>query len=284
MTNIHIEKDLIYEHSLSYLVGLSLLTDYPDGISIESSKGQYRMALSATLFSYRGIVTLATAGHILEQIKAIVDNGYTVKLNLIDAWSKGAINNDPIPLPFDIEDCWFTNNDGIDIGFIPLRQNTVDLLIANNVRLINESHWAVKPNDDKFDICAALGLPVDQFTANASENEAALCISPTMVRLEHKFGIPNSVKNDAPAFWYGRVPENEIHKMPFKLNGLSGGPVFGFKRNNDQSIQLYVIGWQFGVKKCNEHRYFCVTPTYLIGRILETQFEELMKNSDDAIQ
>lgn len=268
------EKDLLYRHSLSYLIGLSLLTDFPRGLTIESSPGQRRMMLSATLFAFRGRVALATAGHIFEQIKSIINEGYTVQLSLVDMWAQGAKVSTPVPLPYNIDDCWHMDTDGVDLAFLPLTKNTFDLLDTNGVKLIDEHHWSVKPSDDRFGICATLGLPTDSFSVSVSSGIAHINASPTLVRIDHKFKPPDFIQEHAKAYWYGRVETSEVESLPFNLNGLSGGPVFGFERLNSETIKLYVIGWQFGVKEHDGHTYFCVTPAYLIGQWVEESFKE----------
>ncbi len=270
------EEDAIYEASLPYLVGITVATDTP-GPTGDWVDGLRRFALSGSVFEFHGRWVLATAGHCINDLNAIVRHDGQLSVAVVDGWAGGGGQLQPIPLHYDPDLAFAYDDNKWDFGFIILPDNTRALLEAGRVKTVGPDHYSSEPSDDKYQVCAVLGLPTSAQNARVKGDAVALEVSPVLARLEHAFEVPAEVKKADVPLWYGRL-KNEMAAEIGSLDGMSGGTVFGFRRLNSEKIHLQVIGIQYAIKRHGQYIYVMATPWYMVNKLLE----ELRARIQDA--
>ncbi len=261
------EPQSLYWSVLPYLVGISVATD-TDGDAGRWVKGARRFVLSGSIFDYRGLWFLATAGHVLSNLDKIVRSGGQLTIALFDGWSADKASPVPVPLHYDPAWAFSYDDNKIDFGIILLPENTRALLESNGVQPIGPQHHNHEPDDDRFERCAVLGIPSSSQSARPDGDMIALGMAPTLVQLEHRFEIPEPVLKKGVPLWYGRFLREDEPDFG-GMDGMSGGPVFGFRVQDDGGIWFQVIGIQYAVRRHSKYTYVIVTPWFVVSHFLD---------------
>ncbi|MEX0887570.1 MAG: hypothetical protein WD009_14150 [Phycisphaeraceae bacterium] len=261
------DSESLYRSLLPYLVGLSVATD-TRGATGTWMNGVRRFVLSGCVFEYGDVWFLATAGHILSDFNAIIEAGGHLSIGLLDAWSAERLTAVPVPLHYDRRWAFGYDDDGIDFGLILLPNNTRSLLESSGVHAIGPEHHAYEPDDDAFERCAVLGIPSSSQTAYGAGDMVTLGVAPTLVQLEHRFEVPESVVKPGVPLWYGRFLRTDEPTFG-GMDGMSGGPVFGLQAQDDGGVWFHVLGVQYAVKRRGGYTYVMVTPWAVVSRVLD---------------
>jgi len=259
----------IYQACLQHLVGLSVQTNAPGDVGCETSPGNKRFILSGCIFAFGDLWVLATAGHVINDLNKILDHGHRLNIRLIDNWGFGPVNTSPIPFEYDPKWTYAIDEMGLDFGFIRLHHNTKSILEAKGIKPVDEKHWLAKPDDEKFSMCATLGIPTEtQVFKKISPEDVGIELKPLIIKLEHVFDVPEELAERNKFAWHGRISKKTYREIKHTLNGISGGPVFGFNVNEEGQVWYLIIGLQHAVKVHGDHAYFIATPFYTVGQLL----------------
>ncbi|HJP83008.1 MAG TPA: hypothetical protein VJ835_05830, partial [Fimbriimonadaceae bacterium] len=183
---------------------------------------------------------LATAGHVLKQIDQALDKG-------VEPHSFWLSDHGPKfqnPVPFDYINAARTSLDekGQDYGLILLNQLYVDNLRMNNVVPLTINEVA---HEGAFDAYCILGSPSCWNVATEYSTGIKIETSPVMLAAD-RIDVPKELesKNPRMAFRIASGAMNDSGESLQDIDGLSGGPVFGFKRTDDGRLKYWLVGVQ----------------------------------------
>ena len=274
------DTELIYNHSLKYLIGISIRTNAPweAGVPVEKSKSK-RIVLSATVLQFGDVWVLATAGHIVKGLEETHKHGYDLEIKLIDNWAKEGSDKSLIQYQFDPSMTFHISDENLDFGFIHCSDYIRKLLEANGVQAIGPEHWMHAPDDDLYQTCGLIGIPSKTFEIVRKNSDAiSLCVNPTLIALEHKFIIPQEINEREAPYWLGRVDRDKLDVDHGDIDGMSGGPVFGIFKKENGTVGYHMIGLQSAVKKDSHYLYFYVTQFWVIFRLMEHYRKQIDNN------
>jgi hypothetical protein len=209
------------ERFIPHVVAILYYVFPPEGGERKQSVG------SGVLFQVGANVWLVTAGHVVKDLRDWNALGRLSHVRLCDSWRDSEGVADPIYLPVKDVDpsAWVifgTDENPPDLGAIKLQNNLVDQLKAGRVEIIEARDWANIPQ--QLDFYKLLGSP-GQLT---NETEVGLA----MFRLE-KISRPEAAPKTEFDRFYGQLFTNQ-ERQPGgvdieKIEGVSGGPIIGFK-------------------------------------------------------
>ncbi|MFK8251709.1 hypothetical protein [Ancylobacter terrae] len=122
----------------------------------------------------------------------------------------------------------------MDFGFIELSSYYVNLLIKNGIVVLKDENWAHQGGIG-FDRYAVLGPPAELIVKNEISTSEWI-VSVVM--------LPVDALNEEG----GRVDSPFLGKLaphPLEsIKGMSGGPIFGFKKYEDGSMKYWIVAIQ----------------------------------------
>lgn len=176
---------------------------------------------------------LMTAGHCIADIEENMRNGYEIeRCRLIDCMGTGAQHREPIP--FDYGEATATKicyDPKYDYGVIFLNDHYRRLLAANGVKPLTEEVWEQQP--ERVDFYALIGVPneLSETTAHAAH------VTTTLHRV---IALPEKPEcfeeTDAPTF-FGEIV---ISEPMTDISGMSGGPIFSFRKEKDGTMRYWL--------------------------------------------
>ena len=208
------------------------------------SAGDARFAAySGTLIRIRGATCLLTAGHVLRDLEAAMDDA-SVEIkgaSLADTFGLGAVTDHPIPFDLRAARASFfhvvDDAAGLDFGVVPLDPHHVGLLRRHDMVAMGEENW-LHQHRVAFDGYAMLGLP-EQFTSERLDDSGAGVVSPTFISLRRLDPPPGDLRATTYPRFVGQIdPKLDIDSVV----GMSGGPIFGFRRNHE--LRYWVVAIQ----------------------------------------
>ncbi len=190
---------------------------------------------------------LVTAGHILLS-HLYAPERKNVACSIFDGWKKGA--SQP-PIPFSLPEMRFAlDEDGLDVGLVPVAPFFRRQLEANGIKAFDERVWRPPPRDMLRYV--VVGLP-DQFITRrlTPAGNVAVLVNPTVVPLDAVDPPPGMAK-PFPRF-YGKLagPRQNRHTGVSldEMSGFSGGPILGFRVNEEGQMQYYLVAIQSGWRR-----------------------------------
>ena len=223
---------------LKHLVGLAGVYEHIGRNG--DRKPQAPFCYSTTVIEIRGEWYLATAGHILEKMDALIrrDDARLVACGLDDTYAPTACHESPLSC-FDYENAerfWHCDNT-IDCGLIRLRQNNRDLLAANGIEPLLAQHWdpSYVASCDNF---LMLGFPEDSIATGISfgnsKYNARVKGRPSLILVDRQ---NEEVGGDSSRFVGQIRPEHNVGSIV----GMSGGPIFAFRGSEFEPYFLAAI-------------------------------------------
>lgn len=190
---------------------------------------------------------LVTAGHVL--LNHLYDpDRKNVVCTIFDAWKKGTSQ---LPTPFLLPEVRLAlDEDGLDLGLIPIDPFYRRQLAANGIKAFDERVSRPLPTDMlKY---VVVGLP-DQFITRrpTATGNVELLVSPTIVPLD-AVDPPPGMSTPFPRF-YGKIagPRRNEHTGVSldEMSGFSGGPILGFRANENGQMHYYLVAIQSGWRR-----------------------------------
>lgn len=231
-------------------------------------------AFSGTLLQIDDTVVWLSAGHVVEEVAAVMeDQSITVdECVLADAFGSAFVSERPVPLNFVSARRTFVYDEalGLDFGAVELHPHQVRLLKTNGVRILKEENWAHQDNVT-FDGYALLGLP-DEFSSKVLPSDGRVEVSPTMITIrELEQPPPGSAKP------YRRLVARILDPIPLEsVVGMSGGPVIGFSIS--ENVRYWIVALQSTWLEGSRTTFACPFPVF--GPMLTEWVRSLDENPE----
>lgn len=152
-------------------------------------------------------------------------------------------NKFPLGVPFDFDlDAWIALNDdeqGFDYALYALDEMTFRQLDAGGIVPIREVAWGAHPFD-QYSPWLLVGAPRESYKTTSTLHKMSITIVPLLPTER-----PSNSEEGGPNVVYGQIqtqPEHDGATVEDVL-GMSGGPIFGLKLDNE-IIHYWVIGIQ----------------------------------------
>jgi len=213
-----------------------------------SGRGHYEN-VSGFVISIRDHWFWVTAGHVIEKIRIAKEKGQLLgDWHLDDSDALGA--RFKMPIPFDFDDAFklffYDDKFGVDYALIYLSPYYCDLLKCNNIEPLNEQAWCIGIPED-FDFYWLIGIPDE--LVHPSMNTEIIMKGCVLIPVQRIYEPPVEILTDLPRF-YGKIPDklklaNAEHVIE-DISGMSGGPIFGFKKDSDDQLRYWVVALQSG--------------------------------------
>jgi len=206
--------------------------------------------ISAFVVSVCGEWFLLTAGHIIEDLKAAKSRGQVLTgFQLSDSWASNTANRMPIPIDSDylISRCQslYDDNLGMDYACIHLNDYYRKLLQANGIVALDELAWE-RGLPESPDFHMMLGVPSQLSRVELQGdwpyqqmNCVLIPVRPVQELPEQQRGLPHR--------FYGQLDEHLRcpDGTPLDdIDGMSGGPIIGVKRNEKGELRYWVVAIQ----------------------------------------
>jgi hypothetical protein len=233
---------------------------------------EYLCPCSCFVISVRDRWFLVTAGHVLKELdQAVRQKKIRVESSfLADFFGKRSAVRYPTPFPYEDMPKHYIDDDGLDLGFIPLR----DLFkegMRKNIIPISEKHWC-RRHDLEIAAYWMLGFPGEVHgwfnkPINAGEDRISVA-APVIISAEEIRDIaeiPTSVVIPSTTFprFIGRINL----EIPFDIKGMSGGPIFGLIETADGKVGYTVIALQSSWYE--DSRIILGCPIHVFGKIID---------------
>jgi hypothetical protein len=225
---------------------------------------------SGTLIFIEGALYFLTAGHVLQELKALRDCEQIQIENASLADVFGAKRVSDTPIPFDLKNallCFIDDQElGLDFGVIPIGYHHASLLAKNGVIALSEKNW-IAQDTIKFDGYMMLGFPAELVSERISDSHT-VNIQPTMFAVSRLESTPDCQATKYPRF-VGHVSPN----LPLKsLKGMSGGLILGFQTH--PQLRYWVVALQSTWRTETRTVYGCSLP--VLARLMTNWAREEM--------
>ena len=232
------------------------------------------IAFSAFIMSVRGFWFLVSAGHIVEAFRERqAQNGRKfVRGHIVDSWSEGAVTKGGIAFP-DLVTCpqWHVDDDalGYDYCWFYLRPYYQQALSANGIVPLSEATWAEPP--EQFDGFNCFGFPDENVHEDhdAAGKYCGMRVKPRLVPYTPVLDPPTELHTERPRVFF-RPPRLETGDI-VSVNGLSGGPIFGYTRRGD-GMRLWLVAVQSA--QANQSRLAIGCPARPFARSINSAIEQ----------
>lgn len=165
-------------------------------------------------------------------------------------------------LPYTYEpDCGFYVYDrdlALDFGLIPLRPLYRQGMEANGVLPICRENWIKQPGLT-FDYFKMLGFPSHRIQVTEDETgHITSYMQSAMIAIDRV--APEDIDNPPPGAWFvGRIPADV--EIP-SIEGMSGGPIYGFRRAEDGKLYYHVVALQSWWRERSRITFGCSLPVF----------------------
>jgi len=231
MPNISESVDILQKH----LVPICAVFD-KDGKNVVSVATSFVVSIENRWF-------FVTAGHVAEEINGFLTDAsfQLLKTFLYDSGGFKASYNDPIPFDLTPETFIILGNENtVDYAVIHVEDYYRRLLEKNGIEPIYEQVWRSPPEAPEF--YKLLGIPKQLISIERNNDPKrtvlSLGITATQHHVTHSPARPSELKETKYPRWYGHI------KSDFNIKGVSGGPIFAFKRNAQNEPRYWLVGIQ----------------------------------------
>jgi hypothetical protein len=274
--------DKAFRFLFRHFLGLGFVVEDFDELGI--SKGVRGFCVSGTLFEYKGLYAILTAGHIIDDIRRESEKG-RFKFRacyLLDHFGHEGVFQEPIAFDYEgaIKEYIYDKAAGLDFGLIALRDYYLALISKNGLKTVGEANWRLQ-DKIKFDFYLMLGLPfcwsdVRFFEGTDKQSKIEFLPSATCFRVDRRARRPGGVDITSYRRFIGHIsPKIKIDN----IDGMSGGPIYGFKKT-DAGLKYWVVAVQSGWIERRRITFGC--PLTTIGGLMDVAFEGLVERERGA--
>jgi hypothetical protein len=236
---------------------------------------------SGTLLMFEGVVSILTAGHVIQRINELYENP-DIEIEtclLIDNVGLEAKHDQPIPFDWRSAAKAFIDEDGLDFGIVTVRRYYVNQLAANGVKVVEEQNWVKQHTLPKLDAYFMLGFPEELNLPRRYDPYGGTHLTSVMARIDVLDEVPVDSRIERPSnpIFVAKLREN----LPIKsTEGMSGGPMIGMRLNDDGQLVYWVVAL---VRTClMSERLVTGCPLPVLGKILRLAADDALAEPDAA--
>lgn len=237
----------------------------PIYLYLKKDSNKYITTITTFVLSVFDNWYLLTAGHCLKKIDELLNEGYQFETCLLyDSLGLSAKYDHPIRFIYEkSEVCYFCDGFDYDYGLIPLTKYYRELLEANKIVSLNEEVWKKQPQ--KVDFYTLIGIPTELVTIGSDFIEFV----PQILRVDPLPEKPNGFSDVNSPMFYGKI---ELGSNLSSIEGMSGGPIFGFSEDSDGQLRYWLVALQS--RWLPDSHYIAACKTNFFGDYLENQFKK----------
>jgi hypothetical protein len=229
----------------------------PVYFTFEKGEITHSSYMSAFLISIDDKWFLITAGHCMEDIEKNIKSGYEIKTcRLIDSGGLAARHINPIPFDYLSAPKIHVDIEGFDYGAIYINDYYKALLLTNKVVPLSEHVWERQPSDPDFYLL--LGLP-NELTEVTDEY---FSIGTTLHHIKELDQRPPDFPETRAPMFYGQI---ELDDTLTNIKGMSGGPIFSFKRGEKGELKYWLHALQSRWIPSKKYIAACLTTPFLVS-------------------
>ena len=181
-------------------------------------------AYAGTLIYIEGRNFFLTAGHILSELRDVLQDDRIEVLNAVLGDTFGPAPKSKIPIPFVLkrEDMFFIDDDdeGLDFGVVMLNSYYVGLLAANGSVALVEENW-IHQHKICFDGYLMLGLPAE-YTSDRVNADGEGSVSATLISVARLEKPPEGITETRHPRFVGQLGANfPLQSVRGRVAGLS---------------------------------------------------------------
>lgn len=227
------------------------LTCQYEATDAKGIKSHHSLVYSGFLLEVRGYTFWVTAGHCLKELdELLAAKGVRVHGgSFVDWFACGAVHKSPVPFQYETGRGFhlYQPENGFDFALIPLDLLQIGAFAANNLVPLSRANW-VRQRNLSFDSYLMLGIPKDKIVTSLKDNGVMnVAVSQSLLRIE-RIGLEDlgetpwdSEAVPSDAWFIGRLaPGCTIRN----LKGMSGGPIYGFRREGKGRFTYHVVALQ----------------------------------------
>jgi hypothetical protein len=217
----------------------------------DGSMTRHSVPFSGFLLGMHGYFFWVTAGHCLDELEKLHARKDIKILGeaFLDSFGYGAVHKEPPPFRYETG-CGYHLDDpqnALDFALIPLNPLLIRAFEANNLVPITRENW-VHQQDLTFDFYMMLGIPADSVTSKLHDGGTITTVLSTKmlsidrIRFEDLGDTPSGAEAAPTDAWFiGRLSRQRKTK---NIEGMSGGPIYGFRRDRKGRISYHVVALQ----------------------------------------
>lgn len=243
----------------------------------KQSDGPFVTASSGTILSIANMWFYVTAGHVIRDLNKLTTHS-KVKLEntfFIDSLGFDARHTNNIPFNYNESYRSWTFENGMDFGLIVLGPNERRLMQANGIVPVPVTDWLLH-DIDKCNAFALLGIPHQYVKLEKRETEG-LMTGTVLMSLKRMKRLPRGAEKTPIKRFVAKIMK--IGNLQ-SIEGMSGGPIFGFEQRGDQYYG-HIIAIQ---SKCLDNKYVFGCPTALIAKELKDDAMDVVRQVEESEQ
>ena len=218
--------------------------DRTEGKTAHENRGVGRLLIiSGFVISVDGKWFLITAGHCLRNIEASREAGQNYHSWELDDGTRPNAQA-ALPIPFDYDNipkfAIVDKESGVDYAAFYLRPYYQNLLVANGIQPFPDP-WRKDITGD-FTAYILLGVPNETIEAKITDDGIYQRCRPTAIgltRIDQPTGV--LIRGD---WFYAKLPDANGEYYVDSIEGMSGGPIIGFGKGNDDRPCYWVLALQ----------------------------------------
>ncbi len=234
-------------------------------------------AISGFILNLHDRFFWVTAGHCLDDKFDKPIRAGTLRIlecGFADYFGDKAINSHKIPCAYEPGCAFYLDNEamGLDFAVMPLDNLTTRGLIANGVRAISRENWEHQ-QQLSFEQYKILGIPTHLTECQISAGGAVVGrLQPSMIAVDRL--DPTAIPNPLPNVWFvGQIPPEVTIQS---IEGMSGGPIYGFRRGSEGEWLYHVVALQSRWRPLERITFGCSLP--LFAEALHREMAEMLKS------
>jgi hypothetical protein len=221
-------------------------------------------ACSGFVMTFGGKWFLVTAGHVLRTLDRLLQAGrIRFTCNLVDYFGPDA--RVELPTPFDYETSQrfhIDDDDGLDFGLIRLRPLYRVGLEANGIVPIGEENW-LRQHEVTPEVYTVVGLPAELNSSRTLDGpgwqQVIGTVQPVMMTVRRLERPPADVQPTTLPWFVGQLPQQLA--IP-DIRGMSGGPIFGFRKGASGQWMYWVVALQSRWLPARRIAFGCPVPEF----------------------
>ncbi len=225
-------------------------------------------ALPGFIMIVRGRWYLVTAGHSIQELEEQLarDKYRMTNCGLAACFGSKGPAEQTIPFDFKVSAKLYINDAaaGLDFAMLMLTEEQTGALGNNGIRPISQENWS-QQRVDSCEIFALLGLPHclvrDRERLVPYGDRVAGVVNPVLVPVK-RIELPADEMPESAYPWFVGVVGASAG-LP-DIEGMSGGPIFGFFKGADERWQYWIVAMQS--RWNDERRITFACPVPVIGQ------------------